>query len=54
MNNTIGFIQMLGPMEIGVILLLFGGKKLPELAKGIGESIRALRNGAKDLDDDEV
>jgi sec-independent protein translocase protein TatA len=31
-----------------VALLVFGPKKLPELGKGIGEGIRALKNGMKD------
>ena len=30
-----------------IILLLFGGRKLPELARGIGESIKELRKGIK-------
>ena len=30
-----------------IILLLFGGRKLPELFKGIGESIKELRNAFK-------
>jgi len=29
-----------------VIILLFGGKKLPELIKGIGQSIREFRKGS--------
>ena len=28
-----------------IILVLFGGKKLPQMAKGIGESVKELRNG---------
>lgn len=28
-----------------IILVLFGGKKLPEMAKGIGESVKELRKG---------
>ena len=40
------------PMHLLVIffiaLLVFGPKKLPELGKGIGEGIRALRDGMKD------
>ncbi len=40
------------PMHLLVIfflaLLVFGPKKLPELGKGIGEGIRALKNGIKD------
>lgn len=31
-----------------IALLVFGPKKLPELGKGIGEGIRALKNGLKD------
>jgi len=40
------------PMHLLVIffiaLLVFGPKKLPELGKGIGEGIRALKEGMKD------
>lgn len=40
------------PMHLLVIffiaLLVFGPKKLPELGKGIGEGIRALKEGLKD------
>lgn len=31
-----------------VALLLFGPKKLPELGKGLGEGIRALKEGMKE------
>ena len=31
-----------------IALLLFGPKKLPELGKGLGEGIRALKEGMKD------
>ncbi len=35
-----------------IILVLFGGKKLPEMAKGIGESVKELRKGMQgDLDE---
>jgi len=34
---------------VGVILLvLFGGKKLPELARGMGSSIKEFREAAKE------
>jgi len=40
------------PMHLVVIffiaLLVFGPKKLPELGKGLGEGIRALKEGMKD------
>ncbi len=42
----------LGTKEIiiiaAIIVLLFGARKVPELAKGIGEAIRYIRNGFKD------
>ena len=31
-----------------IALLVFGPKKLPELGKGIGEGLRALKEGMKD------
>ena len=41
----------MGPMEIavigGVILLLFGAKKLPELAKGLGQTKAAFDEALK-------
>jgi len=40
------------PMHLLIIffiaLLVFGPKKLPELGKGLGEGIRALKDGMKD------
>lgn len=33
-----------------VIMLLFGGKKLPELGKALGESIRNFQKGIKETD----
>ena len=32
-----------------VIVLLFGAKRLPALAKGLGESIREIRKAKKDI-----
>jgi len=31
-----------------IVLVLFGGKKLPELSQGIGEAIKNIRKGFKD------
>jgi sec-independent protein translocase protein TatA len=31
-----------------VLLFLFGGRKLPELSKGVGDSIREFRKAAKE------
>lgn len=36
---------------LAIILLLFGGRKLPELSKSIGESLRELKKGLSDDDD---
>jgi len=33
---------------LAVLLLLFGAKKLPELARSIGKSARALKDGMKE------
>ena len=45
----------LGPMEIGVILfiilLLFGAKKLPELARGLGKGIKEFKKASSDIKD---
>jgi sec-independent protein translocase protein TatA len=32
---------------LGIALLLFGGKKIPEVAKGLGEGIRNFKNALK-------
>lgn len=34
------------------ILLLFGGKKIPELMKGIGKGIRGFKDGMKEIEED--
>lgn len=45
-------ISRLGTTEIVIIALilifLFGGKKLPELVRGIGDAIREFRKASKD------
>ena len=37
-----------------VAVVLFGGKKLPELGKGLGEGLRGFKEGMKGLGDDSV
>ncbi len=40
-------------LVIGVVLLvLFGGRKLPELGKGLGEGLRGFKEGMKGINDD--
>ena len=47
----------LGMQEILVILLivllLFGGKKIPELMRGAGKGVRAFKDGMKEVTSDE-
>lgn len=33
---------------LGIAVLLFGGKKLPELAKGLGEGIKSFKDAVKE------
>ena len=35
-----------------VILLLFGGKKIPELMKGLGKGVKNFKDGVKGLEED--
>lgn len=35
-----------------LILLLFGGKKIPELMKGLGKGIRNFKEGMKDVEEE--
>ncbi|MGL2962637.1 Sec-independent protein translocase subunit TatA/TatB [Flavobacterium sp. RSB2_4_14] len=44
--GTIEFPQMM--LILAVILLLFGGKKIPELMKGLGSGVKEFKNAAKD------
>jgi sec-independent protein translocase protein TatA len=39
---------------LAIVVLLFGGKKLPEVAKGLGEGIRNFKNALKSDDKDKV
>lgn len=51
-NATLLFLS--GPDLLVVIILvifLFGGKKIPEFAKGLGESIRHFKEGSGNKDD---
>jgi sec-independent protein translocase protein TatA len=45
MLKSIGLPELL--VILVVALLLFGGKKIPEVAKGLGEGIRNFKNSLK-------
>ncbi|MCR4324769.1 MAG: twin-arginine translocase TatA/TatE family subunit [Candidatus Curtissbacteria bacterium] len=36
-----------------IILLLFGGKKIPEFFKGLGEAVKEFKKSSRDLGEDE-
>lgn len=46
----------IGPMEIililAVVVLLFGAKKIPDLAKGIGQGLREFKKASRDAQED--
>ena len=48
------FIGGLGTSEILlialVVLLFFGGKKIPELMKGLGKGVRSFKDGMKEVE----
>ena len=50
-------LGVVGPWQIViialVILLLFGGKKIPELMKGLGKGVKSFKDGMKDIDTEE-
>lgn len=54
--NFLGFLGPIGTGEIViivlVILLLFGGKKIPELMKGIGKGVKSFKDGINGLEDE--
>ena len=54
--NHLLFIGNLGAGEIIVIarivLLLFGGKKIPELMKGLGKGVRSFKEGMNNIEND--
>ncbi len=54
--DTLLFFGNLGTGEIIIIafaiLLLFGGKKIPELMKGIGKGVKSFKDGVKGLEDE--
>ena len=47
---------VIGPWQVVLIvaiaLLLFGGKKIPELMKGIGKGVKSFKDGMKGIEDD--
>jgi len=55
MTLSILLIFGLGTMELLlialVVLLLFGGRKIPELMKGLGKGVKSFKDGMDGMDD---
>jgi len=55
--NTFFVLFALGPGQIFlillVVLLLFGGRKIPELMKGLGTGIKEFKNASKEEEKEE-
>lgn len=54
--KTFLFLGNIGAGEIVIIalvvLLLFGGKKIPELMKGLGKGVKSFKDGMNDIEKD--
>ncbi|MFN6946134.1 MAG: twin-arginine translocase TatA/TatE family subunit [Cytophagaceae bacterium] len=52
-------LALLGPLGLNemivillIVVLLFGAKKIPELARGLGKGIREFKDASKDIKDE--
>ena len=56
MNPILAFIEGVGGPELMmimfIVLLLFGANKMPELAKGLGKSVREFKKAAGGIEDE--
>lgn len=56
MNRSLAFIEGLGGPEMllimFIVLLLFGANRLPELARGIGKSMREFKKAASGVEEE--
>lgn len=56
--NLFVLIGMVGPWQIIllviVILLLFGGRKIPELMKGLGQGMKEFKNATKEDEEEKT
>ncbi|TSE06293.1 MULTISPECIES: Sec-independent protein translocase subunit TatA/TatB [Aquimarina] len=50
-------LGMIGPWQIalivGIVLLLFGGKKIPELMRGLGSGIKEFKDASKEEEEED-
>lgn len=56
MHCTLLFLGGLGAPEIIfltlIVLLVFGGKKIPELMRGLGKGVSSFKKGLKEVDEE--
>ncbi len=56
MYSTTIFLGIIGPWQIAIIVvlvvLMFGGRKIPELMKGLGTGIKEFKDATKNDDED--
>jgi len=56
MENMFLFVQKMGPWGIVliviVVLLLFGGKKIPELMRGLGKGVKEFKDATNKDEND--
>lgn len=54
--NTILLFMGVGMQEllfiVLIVLLLFGGKKIPELMKGLGKGVKSLKDGMNGIEEE--
>jgi len=48
--GSLGFWEI--TLIVLVVILLFGGKKIPELMKGLGKGVKSFKEGMKDVEED--
>ena len=58
MNNLLMHFGFVGGTQLVIILvvvlLLFGGRKIPELMKGLGNGIKEFKNATKEESNDKI
>ena len=54
--KSMTILGMIGPWQVVlivlVVLILFGGKKIPELMKGLGRGMKEFKDATKEIDKD--
>ncbi|MDB5160425.1 MAG: hypothetical protein JWO99_688 [Candidatus Saccharibacteria bacterium] len=49
-----GKMELIALAVLAIVILFVGAKKLPELARGIGQSGREFKKGLRDISEDEI